>query len=271
MKKWSVFIILFLMCTALPASAQAGSDSAPPYGSPEYKAIGEQVQLIGSFLDQLEYFRVYYGRVPFSYEEWRDSGFLLFTPWTGISNFPAKHVDRTPSVETDSYGTFHYQYIGPSKYKLELLSFVSEGLEVLTYESDLSAPLSFHTGLSYMEAKADAYANLLFLLWCHNYDYLLREPTSLLDAAESYVSLVSAGFKLPEGVAAEGKFEMGIDLSTDIMYFLSDLDSSLFSSIDPVMLTYGDIDNPPDTISDNRLVLFSSDKLQAGYPELYGK
>lgn len=267
MKRYVCFGLLLALLLMLPASADTDSELTPPVLTPEQKAIGQQIILIGSFWDQIESFRCHYGRVPFSYEEWRDSGFLLFTPWTGLGLIPAKHVDRTPSVETDSYGTFHYQYIGPSSYKLELLCFVSEGLEVLSWEHDLSGIFSHGTGFTYMEAKADAYSNLLQLLWCRNMDYLGREPSTLLEAAEGYVSLDLAGFRMPEGIEATGDFEMGFNLPDCYLYDLTNLERSRFA-LEAPPIVYGDFDNPPDTISDNRLVLFSSEMLRAGFPDI---
>jgi len=268
MKRYACFGLLLAVLLILPAFADTDSELAPPIFTPEQKAIGQQVILIGSFWDQLESFRCHYGRVPFSYEEWRDSGFLLFTPWTGLGLIPAKHVDRTPSVRTDSYGTFHYEYIGPSSYKLEMLCFVSEGLEVLTWEHDLSGIFSSATGYTYMEAKADAYSNLLQLLWCRNMDYLDRRPTTLLEAAEGYVSLELAGFRMPEGIDATGDFELGFHWPNGYIYNLSNLERSLYGSIEAPPIIYGDFDNPPDTISDERLALFSSEMLRAGFPKI---
>ncbi len=268
MKRYVCFGLLLTILLMLPAFADTDTELTPPVFTPEDKAIGQQVMLIGSFKDQLDSFRCHYGRVPFSYEEWYDSGFLLFTPWTGLGLIPAKHVDRTPSVETDSYGTFHYQYIGPSSYRLELLTFVSEGLEVLSWERDLSGIFSHGTGYTYMEAKADAYMNLLNLLWYRNMVYLGREPISLLEAAEGYVSLVPAGLRMPEGIEPTGDFEMGFNLPDGYLYNLSNLERSHFGSLEPPMVAYGEFDNPPDTISDDRLVLFSSEMLRAGFPEI---
>jgi hypothetical protein len=234
-----------------------------------------QVLLVGNFKEQIEFFYRHYGRVPTSYEEWRDSGFLLFTPWSGNPTEPAKHVDYTPSAEQEPYGTFHYECLGPQEYKLELVIDVSGPIKVLDFSKnfdDLIFPTK--TGYSYMEAKADILLALADLLHVYYVDCkpagLLTEykPEGLMEIIDGYISLVPEGFSIPVGVDFEGFFEFGFDLTTGQRYALNNLGQSWFKLM---IEGFGEgLESQLNRIKGHdKLVLFSSELLKAGFPGLF--
>jgi hypothetical protein len=236
--------------------------------SPEYMQKRLRTILAGCFQEQVLYFYLHYGRVPSSYEEWRDSGFILFTPWTGHHTQPANHVEYSPSAENDPYGTFHYESFGDYKYKLEFVFSVEGPLKILTFGKDFKEPVhSIKTGYKYMEAKADACFSLLELLWIYKMEYPKEKPASLIDVVDGYISLVPEGFRIPEGVDSTGEFEFGFDFTDGCEYAVSNLSDWRFSK----WFTKVDWGNKNEAIPGDNLVLFSSELLKAGYPGLFGE
>jgi len=268
------FVVMFPSCSKVADTQVTGEQGArersSEYVSPEKRAMTLKGILNGVFRDQIRYFYAHYGRVPSSYEEWRDSGFLIFTYWSGHPTQPAKHVDYPLSAEIDPHGTFHYECISTFEYKLEVVSNILGPLKVLTYPCNFEKTTLTKTGLTYMEAKADAFWNPLDILWKQKRPDINEKPASLIEVVDGYMSLVPEGFRLPEGVDATGFFEYGFDLSNGYQYGLTNLEQHHFG-IAPVMSWgAGMLETEAlNSVSDDRLVLFSSDLLKAGYPGLF--
>ncbi len=231
----------------------------------ESEALRAQVSLAGAFSRrQLGYFYSYYKRFPSSYEEWRDSGFLIFTPWSGNALVPTPHFSRPLSIENDPYGSFHYESISPDECMVEFVFEIRQEVKVLNFEMNGKDMVkrAFYPGATYLEAKADAFDDLFELMCAQKligYGSLEPAPTSLAALAHNYVSFVPEGFRNPPGSVGEGSFELGIDLSNNMPYFLSDQKNSrLINFI-----------TPAGQVSSNRVVMFSSDLLNAGFPGLF--
>ncbi len=253
-------------------NGSANEVRTPANVKPEEDTLRSEIGRVAVFRHQLKYFYNYYGRVPSSFEEWRDSGFLIFTPWSGSPVKPSPHTTKSPLSESDPLGTFHYEALGPKEFKLELVREFDGERMVVTYQKDFKeweanpmAPIK--PGQTYMEAKADAYWELLDIIWVRYNPDAGNLPTSLLDMIDGYVSLVPEGFSIPEGVNAKGDFEFGIDLTNGYQYSIQNLQRSMFARGE--VISYGmEMEESFNSVSDNRLVLFSSDLLKAGYPEL---
>ena len=143
-------------------------------------------------------------------------------------------------------------------------------MKVLTYPGDFEKTTLVKKGLTYMEAMADAFWNPLDILCKQKRPDINEKPASLIDVVDGYMSLVPEGFRLPEGVDATGFFEYGFDLSNGYQYGLTNLEQNHFK-IGPVMSWGAGMmeSEALNSVSDDRLVLFSSDLLKAGYPGLF--
>jgi len=273
--------LLFVLMMSASCSGQAIQESDKPvkklqtaieFSSPEYQKTRFQVLIAGNFLDQLRYFYMHYGRVPSSFEEWRDSGLLMFTPWSGDPTEPSKHVEYTPTVENDPLGTFHYESIGNGGYKIEYVYEIGSERKVLPSGGDFNNPgSSVRTGYSYMEAKADASFAFLELLWILNLESPGAKPGSLIDCVDGYISLVPEAFRLPEGVEFDESagFECGFELGSGKEYISNKNLRSWFKNYEPSYCIRIDWESKDENLSDDKLVLFSSDLLKAGYPGLF--
>lgn len=228
------------------------------------EAIRAQVSLAGVFYSQVGYFYSYYGRFPSSFEEWRDSGFLSFTPWSGNALVPTQHFSRPLSVEDDPYGSFHYESTSPDECMVEFVFEIRQEVKVLSFKLNGEEMVSsaYRPDASYFEAKADAFHSFFDLMCAQKligYGSTEPAPTSLTALAKDYVSLVPEGFRNPPSTVIEGSFEFGIDVSNNKPYYFSDQQDSRF--LNPT--------TPAEQVSLNRVVMFSSDLLNAGFPGLF--
>jgi hypothetical protein len=239
--------------------------------SPEDKQTFSEVLLSSNFISQINYYR----RVPSSYEEWRDSGLFVWTLWSGDPTRPAAHVDHALSLAVDPVGTFHYESLGPAKYRLEFIQNIENQKRIYSAVKDRTAEIATIKRVrSYEETKADLYYTLMDFLHINYYNYAEPprgpddNPGSIFDVINGYVSLVPEGFKLPAGTSFNNFFEYGFDFQSGKTYALTDIPESLYSlMIDdfnaPLGYQESRIEGHP------KLTMFSSNLLEQGYPDIF--
>ena len=279
-----VLVAMLIQVSCKGAQTQQGLDNGngknerhPELSLPQDAKISAEVVLAGVFQDQIKYFYAHYGRIPQSYEEWRDSGFLIFTPWSGNPTQPARHVDYSPTVDKDAYGTFHYEALDAVSYNLEFVYKIDQTTKVVKFNRKYADPLeqlqngtlpiAVEKGLTYMEAKADSYWALLGILQTWHSLTPNKQPASLLDLANDYVSLVPEGFRIPKGVETTGYFEYGLDLANGNEYALTDLKRSNFTN--ELTMSYWLGLKEPEKLIGQKFIVFSSKLLKEGYPGIF--